>query len=150
MLYFDNAATTFPKPDSVRKAVSEALFRFGANPGRSGYKMGMETARKVFECREKAAEFFGISESDNGHCRVVCSVRSLTEIDTAVTFNLSSVDTCTAFCYGNTHFYRDCVFRSFLYRRNYTGVKGVVYVIFIRTAPTGGTGDARTGMSMCA
>ena len=65
MLYFDNAATTFPKPDSVRKAVSEALFRFGANPGRSGYKMGMETTRKVFECREKAAEFFGISESEN-------------------------------------------------------------------------------------
>ena len=65
MLYFDNAATTFPKPIEVRKAVDEAFYRFGANPGRSGHKMGMETSRKVFETRKKAAEFFGISETEN-------------------------------------------------------------------------------------
>ncbi|MBR3962142.1 MAG: aminotransferase class V-fold PLP-dependent enzyme [Oscillospiraceae bacterium] len=65
MLYFDNAATTFPKPASVRKAVEEAFYCFGANPGRSGHKMGMETAKKVFEARKKAADFFGLSESEN-------------------------------------------------------------------------------------
>ena len=65
MLYFDNAATTFPKPASVRKAVEEAFYCFGANPGRSGHKMGMETAKKVFETRKKAADFFGLSESEN-------------------------------------------------------------------------------------
>ncbi len=65
MLYFDNAATTFPKPVSVRKAVDEAFYSFGANPGRSGHQMGMETAKKVFETRKKAAEFFGISETEN-------------------------------------------------------------------------------------
>ena len=57
MLYFDNAATTFPKPFAVKKAVEEAFCSFGANPGRSGYKMGMETSRKVYETREKAAVF---------------------------------------------------------------------------------------------
>ncbi len=65
MLYFDNAATSYPKPAAVRKAVEESFYNFGANPGRSGHKMGMETARKVFECREKAADFFGLSKSEN-------------------------------------------------------------------------------------
>ena len=65
MLYFDNAATTFPKPYSVRKAVYESFGTFGANPGRSGHKMGMETARKVYETRKKAAELFGLLEPEN-------------------------------------------------------------------------------------
>lgn len=65
MLYFDNAATTFPKPLSVKKAVEDSFYRFGANPGRSGHQMGMETAKTVFECREKAARLFGISETEN-------------------------------------------------------------------------------------
>lgn len=65
MLYFDNAATTYPKPVSVKKAVEEAFLRFGANPGRSGYGMGMETSRTVYKCREKAAELFGILSPEN-------------------------------------------------------------------------------------
>lgn len=65
MLYFDNAATTFPKPVSVRKAVEEAFLRYGANPGRSGHSMGMETSRKVFDCRKKAANIFGLSAEEN-------------------------------------------------------------------------------------
>lgn len=65
MLYFDNAATTFPKPLSVRKAVEESFYRFGANPGRSGHRMGIETSRKVFESRKNAADFFGLPEEEN-------------------------------------------------------------------------------------
>ena len=65
MLYFDNAATTFPKPFSVKKAVEKAFWKYGANPGRSGHEMGIETARMVYEAREKAADFFGLSESQN-------------------------------------------------------------------------------------
>lgn len=65
LLYFDNAATTFPKPLSVKKAVEESFYRFGANPGRSGHRMGMETAKAVFECREKAAELFGLQNPEN-------------------------------------------------------------------------------------
>lgn len=65
MLYFDNAATTFPKPAAVRKAVGESFLYYGANPGRSGHSLAMDTARKVFECREKASEFFGLSAPEN-------------------------------------------------------------------------------------
>lgn len=59
MVYFDNAATTFPKPARVREAVLEAMERYGANPGRSGHRLSMAAAVKVYETREALAEFFG-------------------------------------------------------------------------------------------
>lgn len=59
MIYFDNAATTFPKPRRVTRAVCEAMERYGANPGRSGHKLSLDTAARVYECREAAAELFG-------------------------------------------------------------------------------------------
>ena len=65
MLYFDNAATTFPKPVEVKNAVLSALIYYGANPGRSGHKMAMEASAQVFECRERAAALFGCGEPEN-------------------------------------------------------------------------------------
>ena len=59
MIYFDNAATSFPKPEAVARAVSLAVARYGGNPGRSGHRLSQEAARKVFEVRESAAEMFG-------------------------------------------------------------------------------------------
>ncbi|MBR4112996.1 MAG: aminotransferase class V-fold PLP-dependent enzyme [Ruminiclostridium sp.] len=64
MVYFDNAATTFPKPHSVISAMTGALMEFGANPGRAGHRMSMKTAEAVFEAREKCADFFG-AETEN-------------------------------------------------------------------------------------
>ena len=64
MIYFDNAATSFPKPDAVARAVSLAVARYGGNPGRSGHRLSQEAARKVFEVRSAAAEMFG-SEVEN-------------------------------------------------------------------------------------
>ena len=65
MLYFDNSATSYPKPKSVMDAVSESFLYYGANPGRSGHSLAMKTAEKVFECRENAGKLFGISEPEN-------------------------------------------------------------------------------------
>lgn len=65
MLYFDNAATTSPKPAEVKSAVLSALIYYGANPGRSGHRMAMETSAQVFECRERAAALFGCGEPEN-------------------------------------------------------------------------------------
>jgi len=59
MIYFDNAATTFPKPPQVARAMRNALSEFGGNPGRSGHKIAMNAAEAVFEARAKAADFFG-------------------------------------------------------------------------------------------
>ena len=57
MIYLDSAATSFPKPAVVEKAMITAL-RTCANPGRGGHKPAMEAARIVLQCREKAAELF--------------------------------------------------------------------------------------------
>ncbi len=35
MIYFDNAATSFPKPNIVYDSIMEAMKEYGANPGRS-------------------------------------------------------------------------------------------------------------------
>lgn len=59
MIYFDNAATTFPKPACVLHSVQSAFQHYGANPGRSGHQLAMETSMKVYECRESVADFFG-------------------------------------------------------------------------------------------
>ena len=64
MIYFDNAATTFPKPQSVLKAMSQAAANFGANPGRSGHSLSIKTSEKIYGVREKAAKFFG-AEPEN-------------------------------------------------------------------------------------
>ncbi len=47
MIYFDNAATTYPKPMAVTNAVRTALQKYGANPGRSGHKMSMAAAENT-------------------------------------------------------------------------------------------------------
>ena len=59
MIYLDNSATTYPKPQGVRQAVQRAFTDFGANPGRSGYGMCLRTTQAVYQVRQQAAEFFG-------------------------------------------------------------------------------------------
>lgn len=59
MIYFDNAATTFPKPQTILPALQSAALVYGGNPGRSGHKVSLRAAEKVYEVRKKAADFFG-------------------------------------------------------------------------------------------
>ena len=46
----------------MRQAAAQAFLRFGANPGRGGYAMSMDTAREVYRVREAAARFFGAED----------------------------------------------------------------------------------------
>jgi len=57
MIYLDNGATSFHKPNAVYRAVGKAM-RSCANPGRGGYAAAMEASRRLFSCREAAAELF--------------------------------------------------------------------------------------------
>ncbi len=59
MIYLDNSATTYPKPQAVREQMQRALRELGANPGRSGYEMSVRTSQAVYRCRERAAAMFG-------------------------------------------------------------------------------------------
>lgn len=58
MINFDNAATTYPKPKTVRDAVSNAMVLYGGNAGRGGHKLTERTSEMVYSVREAAAEFF--------------------------------------------------------------------------------------------
>ncbi len=59
MIYFDNAATSWPKPDTVGQAMQRFLRECGANPGRSGHRLSIEAARVVYGVRESVARLFG-------------------------------------------------------------------------------------------
>lgn len=58
MSYFDNAATTYPKPPSVVRATAEAPVKYGGNPGRSGHAYSYNAAAMVYDARCIAAGMF--------------------------------------------------------------------------------------------
>ncbi len=62
MIYLDNAATSWPKPPEVLKAMTDVLERAGGNPGRSGHLLSIEAARVMYETRELVARFFHIED----------------------------------------------------------------------------------------
>lgn len=61
--YFDNAATSYPKPEAVYVAADD-YFRACGNPGRGAHTLAMESARAIFEGRELIANFLGASSSE--------------------------------------------------------------------------------------
>ncbi|MBE6834668.1 MAG: aminotransferase class V-fold PLP-dependent enzyme [Ruminococcaceae bacterium] len=65
MIYLDNAATTYPKPNCVLKSVKRSVSKLGANPGRSGYKMALDTAEAIYEAREAVSSFFNAKSAEN-------------------------------------------------------------------------------------
>ena len=58
IINFDNAATTFPKPENVRKVAVNAMENFGGNAGRGGHTLAMKTSEAVYSARETIADFF--------------------------------------------------------------------------------------------
>lgn len=64
MIYLDNAATSFPKPSTVIRAMTEALQEYGANPGRGGHQIALKAGRVVEKCRESAAALLGAASPE--------------------------------------------------------------------------------------
>lgn len=62
MIYFDNAATAYPKAPPVEEAMVRALHEYGGNVGRGGHQLSMQTAEAVYQCRERAAALFGLTD----------------------------------------------------------------------------------------
>ncbi|MBI5787770.1 MAG: aminotransferase class V-fold PLP-dependent enzyme [Candidatus Schekmanbacteria bacterium] len=62
MIYFDCAATSWPKPEAVYRAVDHCLREVGANPGRSGHQMSVEAERIVLTARANIAELLGVED----------------------------------------------------------------------------------------
>ncbi|UCH85251.1 MAG: aminotransferase class V-fold PLP-dependent enzyme [Candidatus Latescibacterota bacterium] len=64
LIYLDNAATTFPKPQSVYDFMHEFYQKHGVNPGRSGYDMCMATEEIIHATRTKLTKFFNGNDPD--------------------------------------------------------------------------------------
>src|SRR5262245_52494658 len=58
MIYLDNAATSFPKPEAVYQALDRFARNDLANPGRAGHKMALAAERALDDCRHLLNQFF--------------------------------------------------------------------------------------------
>lgn len=65
MIYLDNAATSYPKPESVLRAVERTMRFLSANPGRSGHRMSLAAARIVLDAREALASLLHVQNPDD-------------------------------------------------------------------------------------
>ena len=58
MIYFDNAATSWPKPPGVAEAMVHFVEEIGANPGRAAHRRAVDAGRIVYAAREAVCELF--------------------------------------------------------------------------------------------
>jgi cysteine desulfurase family protein len=77
MIYLDNAATSWPKPESVLEATSRCLRDVGASSGRSAHRWAQQAERIRLDAREAVAELFGVSDP----MRVVFTLNATTAIN---------------------------------------------------------------------
>lgn len=65
MIYFDNGATSWPKPPELSGNLVKNLSNYGANPGRSAYKFALSTSEKIYQTRKNIADLFHVENEEN-------------------------------------------------------------------------------------
>jgi len=83
LIYFDNAATSWPKPETTISAINNFNNSIGANPGRSGHRLSIEAGRIIYNSRDSLAKLFNIANP----CRIVFT-QNATEALNLVIFGL--------------------------------------------------------------
>ncbi|MBE6559016.1 MAG: aminotransferase class V-fold PLP-dependent enzyme [Ruminococcaceae bacterium] len=79
-IYADQAATSFPKPPEVIRAMTDYMETKGGNPGRGAHRLSLAAAQQVYACRETAAELFGLSHPE----RVVFTMNTTQALNMAI------------------------------------------------------------------
>lgn len=74
MIYLDNAASSWPKPESVVRRAREWFGENGANPGRSAHRPGRDAGQAVRETRERVARLIGTSDPERVALVPSCTV----------------------------------------------------------------------------
>jgi cysteine desulfurase family protein len=64
IVYLDNAATAFPKPPEVIKAMTDFYATRGVNPGRTGFDLAVEAEETLSACRRALTGFFGGTDAN--------------------------------------------------------------------------------------
>ncbi len=80
MIYLDNSATSYPKPECVIQAMHNSFYKFGANSGRGAYEMAINTTEQIYNCRKKVAEFFNADDVE----RVIFTYNCTTALNMAI------------------------------------------------------------------
>lgn len=88
MIYLDNAATSFPKPERVYMEVDRAMRQFSGNPGRSGHRLSLAAAAQVENARQLCAKLFNISASE----QVVFTLNTTDALNLAIKGAIGPVD----------------------------------------------------------
>jgi len=65
LVYFDQAATSFPKGNGVVEAMVEFMSGVGTNINRGSYESAYNTAELVYETRERLCRFFDFGPVPN-------------------------------------------------------------------------------------
>ena len=65
MIYFDNGASSHPKPENVYEKTYRFVRGNGANCGRSSHALAIEAAEKIFQTRKALADFFHVDGAEN-------------------------------------------------------------------------------------
>ena len=65
MIYLDNAATTFPKPEEVYLAMDNANRNIGVNAGRGSYKVAQVASKLIFDTKAQLRQLVH-AESSSG------------------------------------------------------------------------------------
>lgn len=73
-VYFDNGATSFPKPKEVILAVTDYMTNIGCNVGRGIYKDAETAENIIYDTREALASLFNLEQSEN-----ICFTKNITE-----------------------------------------------------------------------
>ncbi len=80
MIYLDNAATTYPKPEETYQRIDYVLRNIGGSPGRASHRMAIEADRVIFSARESLAKLLGIMDSS----RLVFTKNATEALNTAL------------------------------------------------------------------
>lgn len=64
-LYFDNASTSFPKPNNVINSVNNFITNIGASANRGYYKTSLYSSKILFKCRESLCQLFNYNKPEN-------------------------------------------------------------------------------------
>ncbi|MCK5096660.1 MAG: aminotransferase class V-fold PLP-dependent enzyme [Desulfobacteraceae bacterium] len=88
LIYLDNGATSFPKPEAVYAYMDSFYRNNGVNPGRSGYDLSIETGNVIEDARKILTNYF----NGKDHSRLVFSLNSTDALNLVISGLLEAGD----------------------------------------------------------
>lgn len=123
-IYLDNAATSYPKPECVYRAVEEFMRGVGASAGRGGYRRALEADRVVYAARRAVSTLLGVEDPK----RVVFTANATASLNLALKGLLGEGDVVITSSWEH-----NAVWRTLKWLERARGVQ-------VRVVPPGGAG----------